>query len=77
MTEVRALSHRRDIVDIYSNSWGPPDLGFIVAGPRPLARRALQKGINEVSDEYVVHYLDAILSAGTEWKRVHLCICKW
>ena len=31
MLEAGALSHGRDVVDIYSNSWGPFDEGFRVA----------------------------------------------
>ena len=33
IAEARALSHEDDIIQIYSNSWGPSDLGFIVQGP--------------------------------------------
>ena len=51
MGEAMALSHGKDIVDIYSNSWGPIDLGFIVSGPRPLTRRVLHNGISEVSNK--------------------------
>ena len=50
MAEAKALSHRRDIVDIYSNSWGVPNLGFIARKLRPMARRVFQKGTSEVSD---------------------------
>ncbi|KAJ7336048.1 Proprotein convertase subtilisin/kexin type 6 [Desmophyllum pertusum] len=42
--EARALSHASDYIDIYSNSWGPGDKGFEVAGPGFLAQRALQNG---------------------------------
>ncbi len=35
--EATALSYRRDLVDIYSNSWGPND-GNTVEGPAPLAK---------------------------------------
>lgn len=51
MQEAMALSHRRDIVDIYSNSWGEPDTGFLVGGPRPMGKLALQRGTSEVRDE--------------------------
>ncbi|KAJ7336055.1 hypothetical protein OS493_013430 [Desmophyllum pertusum] len=42
--EARALSHASDHIDIYSNSWGPDDKGFEVAGPGHLTQRALQNG---------------------------------
>ena len=46
--ECKALSHKKDLIDIYSNSWGPDDRGFAVAGPGPLTRDALKKGAEEV-----------------------------
>ena len=45
-----ALSHNRDVIDIYSNSWGPID-GFGVAGPRSMEKLALQRGTSNVRDE--------------------------
>ena len=48
MNEARSLSYRRDIVDIYSNSWGPRNNGRHVGGPRTLTARALQNGVREV-----------------------------
>ena len=50
MQAAMALSHGRDVIDIYSNSWGPAD-GFIVAGPRSMEKLALQKGTSNVRDE--------------------------
>lgn len=42
-TEARALSHGLDSVDIYNNSWGPSDNGWVHSiGPQALA--ALQNG---------------------------------
>ncbi|XP_028408111.1 proprotein convertase subtilisin/kexin type 6-like [Dendronephthya gigantea] len=34
-------------IDIFSNSWGPPDNGYVIAGPGPLSLEALRKGANE------------------------------
>ncbi|XP_028408147.1 proprotein convertase subtilisin/kexin type 4-like [Dendronephthya gigantea] len=34
-------------IDIFSNSWGPPDSGLVIAGPGPLSLAALRKGANE------------------------------
>jgi len=48
--EARALSHLNDIVDVYSNSWGPPDHGDTVAGPGPLTQMALERATREVSE---------------------------
>ncbi|KAM7432787.1 Proprotein convertase subtilisin/kexin type 5 [Porites harrisoni] len=40
----RALSHATNLIDIYSNSWGPGDKGLEVEGPGPLTQRALKNG---------------------------------
>ena len=47
--EARALSHATEHIDIYSNSWGPDDKGFTVAGPGPLTERALRNGAEKVT----------------------------
>ena len=44
MTEATALSHMNQAIDIYNNSWGPPDDGDVYPlGPLPLA--AMQNGV--------------------------------
>ena len=50
IAEGGALSHNNDIIDIYSNSWGPIDTGYLANGPEPLARMALEMGAKEVCD---------------------------
>lgn len=50
MMKATALSYKRDITDIYSNSWGPPDNGKIVGGPGTLTKRVLREGVIEVSN---------------------------
>ena len=47
--DARALSHENDIIDIYSNSWGPFDGGFVVEGPLTLAQMTLEQGAREVN----------------------------
>ncbi|MGA1865090.1 MAG: S8 family serine peptidase [bacterium] len=39
--EADALSRNNDIVDIYVNSWGPPDTGKDLIGPDPLTEASL------------------------------------
>ena len=51
IADARALSHENDIIDIYSNSWGPPDFGFIVDGPLALAKRTFKEGTQKVSNQ--------------------------
>ncbi len=41
--EASALGYRHDLVDVYSNSWGPND-GNTVEGPGPLGLEALAEG---------------------------------
>ena len=48
MNEASSLTFENDIVDIYSNSWGPSDNGAIVQGPGELTRLALQSGADNV-----------------------------
>lgn len=43
-----ALNYRPQYIDIYSNSWGPSDSGFIVGGPGTYTKKAMLKGIKEV-----------------------------
>lgn len=43
--EAEALNYALNLVDIYSNSWGPYDDGKTLEGPGPLAFAALQNGI--------------------------------
>ena len=45
-----ALNHRLDLVDIYTNSWGPEDDGKTLRAIGPLALAALEKGVNEGRD---------------------------
>ncbi|CAH3171145.1 unnamed protein product [Porites lobata] len=46
-TESGAFSHRTDVIDIYSNSWGPGDIGWQVQGPGVLASKAIEHGIQK------------------------------
>jgi len=46
--EATAFSHASDHVDIYSNSWGPQDVGFTIRGPGRLAQLALKNGAEKV-----------------------------
>ena len=48
INEARSLSYRRDIVDIYSNSWGPADGGLYVGGVGPLTEKTLENGVKKV-----------------------------
>ena len=50
-TEASALGYRDYHIDIYSNSWGPSDFGFIVSGPGTLVKRTFLTGVTEVSKE--------------------------
>ena len=46
--EASGLSHNRQSIDIYSNSWGPSDDGATVGGPRTMTSQALMEGSTEV-----------------------------
>lgn len=47
-TEASALAHKREVIDIYSNSWGPGNWGNEVKGPGPLTSEAIELGIKQV-----------------------------
>lgn len=47
--EAAALSFRNNFIDIYSNSWGPGNMGWIVVGPGPLLEIVLKNGTRSVS----------------------------
>jgi len=47
LIEASSMSHRPDLIDIYSASWGPTDDGKTVDGPRNATMRAIVKGVNE------------------------------
>ena len=40
--EADAIGHRRDLVGVSSNSWGPSDSGKVVSGPGPLLQASLE-----------------------------------
>eukprot|EP01112_Ceratiomyxa_fruticulosa_P016000 TRINITY_DN47_c0_g1_i1.p1 TRINITY_DN47_c0_g1~~TRINITY_DN47_c0_g1_i1.p1 ORF type:complete len:814 (-),score=144.84 TRINITY_DN47_c0_g1_i1:40-2481(-) len=42
----QALSYKRDLIDIYSCSWGPKDDGLRKEGPGPLLMQAIETGVN-------------------------------
>ena len=44
LEEAEALSHSVDLIDVYSNSWGPPDTGSSVAGPGTLVNTIFRVG---------------------------------
>lgn len=41
-TVATALTYQNDVIDIYSNSWGPSDNGSTLGGAGPITRAALQ-----------------------------------
>eukprot|EP01134_Creolimax_fragrantissima_P000424 CFRG0424T1 len=47
LDEAHALNHALNIVDIYTNSWGPVDDGVKVEGPGMKAQEALQTGVRD------------------------------
>ena len=46
--EANAVGYKDNYIDVYSNSWGPSDFGFIVNGPGFLLQRTLATGVTEV-----------------------------
>ena len=47
--EVKAFHHFNQVIQVYSNSWGPDDNGYTVQGPQTLTAAALVEGVQSVS----------------------------
>ena len=68
MEEEEALLHSLDIVDVYSNSWGPADGGRTVKGPGNLVKQAFEMGVNDVRKVTIIMTVLSYMNfAGTEW----------
>lgn len=50
LDEAEALSWMNDVIDIYSNGWGPEDDGRTVLGPGELLQMAMEMSISEVRE---------------------------
>ena len=75
LAEAHALMHQNNIVDIYTNSWGPFDFGFGIDGPGPVTQLALKYGTQEVMcilDHLPPHF--GLNCKGTWWKRINICV---
>ena len=46
--EAGAFHHKLGMIDIFSNSWGPGDVGWEIKGPGRLASKAIKRGIEQV-----------------------------
>ena len=57
VAEASALGYRSNHIDVYSNSWGPSDFGFIVDGPGYYLVRTFEEGVKLVSTVFVTKLL--------------------
>ncbi|KAL5010688.1 hypothetical protein ScPMuIL_012993 [Solemya velum] len=64
-TEAIALGHRKETIDIYSNSWGVPD-GAFFKGPDHLAQLALIDGVEKGRNGLGAIYVFAAGNGGLE-----------
>ena len=44
LVESSGLGRLNNYIQVYSNSWGPSDYGFVVAGPDTLTKQTLKNG---------------------------------
>ena len=49
IVEASSLTHKNDIIDVYSNSWGPPDTGITAGKMGMLVEMAMEKGTTKVN----------------------------
>ena len=68
LDEAESLSYANDVIDIYSNSWGPCDSGC-VGGPERLTQMALKNGAETVSK--------LVVALATEQHRHSKQVCVW
>lgn len=73
IVEAQSLSFRPHYIDIYLASWGPEDDGTTLEGPGPLARLALQNGIQTVREKMGVRE-EFVCEIGRK-RLVHCIIC--
>ncbi|PFX12423.1 Proprotein convertase subtilisin/kexin type 6 [Stylophora pistillata] len=55
--EAKALSFKRNHIDIYSNSWGPEENGYEVDGPGRLTQIALEEGAERLLSPWTPKWL--------------------
>ena len=61
-TEASTLGYKMHHIQIYSNSWGPYDYGFLVEGPGLLLKAVLENGVKQVH-AFTFHWQSGRLSA--------------
>ena len=54
LTESHGLGRKNYYIQVYSNSWGPNDYGFVVKGPGILTKRTLYNGATRVCSYYIM-----------------------
>ena len=52
--EADALGYKNDYIMIYSNSWGPYELGFIVDGPKSYVKTTFSNAVTSVSCTIII-----------------------
>lgn len=48
LAEASIRGYNNNYIDVYSNSWGPSDYGFVVSGPGQLTKQTLANGVAQV-----------------------------
>ena len=53
MTEARCFSNNNDIIDIYSNSWGPARMGEDIGQPEMMTKMVFENAVKQVSTQLI------------------------
>ena len=56
MNEARCFSNNNDIIDIYSNSWGPSRKGKNIGQPEMLTKLVFENAVKQVSIQLIFVY---------------------
>ena len=61
----QGLSFAGDIIDIYSNGWGPSDSGSTVIGPRRVTKLVLYSGVyrNGIEMQSIISHSHGMMNA--------------
>ena len=73
LTEAHGLGRKNYYIQVYSNSWGPIDYGFVVKGPRTLTKRTLYNGATRVNKYTMIKCTNlACMKLGYKWLTVYV-----
>ncbi len=59
--EATSLGYKKNYIQVYSNSWGPNDNGFIVDKPGILLERTFENAVTNVMFTFHIYYFTRVV----------------